>query len=144
MIDISLLTEADRGRIVVYTEEATGAKQDVVLVNWNEKFVFVARPDICPVYGGHCDPDFLSFDDGSISTLATLAYRYGLQHRPAQIGAQPRGFIPDGSLLRPPNAPDHANPATRFGVMDYPEKLSDEDVYSYELNYIATVWRSPR
>jgi hypothetical protein len=138
MIDLSQLTDADRGRIVKATEDELGTSQKVVLVNWNERYAFVAWPNTCPPSGGHIDPADLDWTD----ERATLAYRYGLQHRPCSIGAQPRGFIPDSDLLRS-NDPDWQNPARRFGCMDYPARLSDADVKAYELNYLGVVWRLP-
>lgn len=139
MIDLAKLSDDDRGRIVKVREEELGSYQKAVLVNWNEKFLFLAWPDSCPPSGGHIAPDDVEFTE----ERATLAYRYGLQFRPCGIGAQPRGFIPDSTLLRS-NDPDWQNPERRFGVMDYPEKLSEFDARSYELNYLGVVWRSPR
>lgn len=138
MIELAKLTDADRGRIAIATEEELGSSQKVVLVNWNERFAFVAWPNTCPPSGGHIDPALLTLTD----ERATLAYRYGLQFRPCSIGAQPRGFIPDSSLLRS-NDPDWQNPERRFGCMDYPEKLSERDQSAYELNYLGVVWRLP-
>lgn len=135
-IDLSALTEADRGRIVLAArplEEPTVA----VLVNWNDRFAFLAVPNEAPPSGGHSDPRFLVATD----RFATLAYRYGLQYRPCSLGAQPRGFIPDPSLVPVYGKPDWENPEKRFGCLDYPEKLSDEDVKAYELHYFGPVWR---
>ena len=64
MIDIAALTEDDRGRMVKVTEEELGATEDVVLVNWNEKFLFVAWPDVSPPSGGHVDPALCQFTEG--------------------------------------------------------------------------------
>lgn len=64
-------------------------------------------------------------------------YRYGLQHRPLQNGAQPRGYIPD-----PVHARTHdrqaAEPEVRFGWLDYPAPLSEADVKAYELNPLGS------
>jgi hypothetical protein len=138
MIDLSKLTDSDRGRIVNATEEELGSTQKVVLVNWNEKFAFVAWMDSSPPAGGHIDPSLLTFTEDR----ATLAYRYGMQFRPCSIGAQPRGFIPDPTLVPPYGQPDWQNPKKRFGCLDYTERLSDEDVKAYELNYFGPVWRA--
>ncbi|MEQ1761571.1 MAG: hypothetical protein ABL984_00360 [Pyrinomonadaceae bacterium] len=73
---------------------------------------------------------------------AELAYRYGLEFRPCGVGAQPSGFIIDPTLVR--FTPDEENPRRRFGVLDYPEKLSEEDAKTYQLNYLGVVWRTPR
>jgi hypothetical protein len=69
-------------------------------------------------------------------------YRYGLERRPLQLGAQPRGFIIDSTLIRPYGQPDIENPLRRFGCIDYAEKLSDEDVRAYELNFLGEVERA--
>lgn len=69
------------------------------------------------------------------------AHRYGLQYRPLSLGAQPRGFIIDPTLIPRYGDPDWQNPEKRFGCLDYPEKLSDEDVKSYELHYFGEVQR---
>lgn len=67
----------------------------------------------------------------------TTLYRYGLQFRPLQGGAQPKGFIPNPEGYR--STPDWENPDTRYGWLDYPTKLSDEDVKAYELKYLGEV-----
>lgn len=144
MIDLSKLTDEDRGRILKATEEELGSTREVVLFGWNEMNAFVGWLDCCNppntlVQGAIIDPCLLSFTE----KRATVAYRYGLQFRPCSIGAQPKGFIPDSTLLRS-NDPDWKNPERRFGVMDYPEKLSERDEKAYELNYLGVVWRSPR
>jgi hypothetical protein len=140
MIDLSKLIEADRGRIMKVIEEELGSTQEVVLVSWNKKFAFIAWMDSSPPAGGYIDPDLLTFTEGR----AILAYRYGMQFRPCSIGAQPRGFIPDPTLMPPYGQPDWQNPKKRFGCLDYPEKLSDKDIKAYELHYFGPVWRAFR
>ena len=71
-----------------------------------------------------------------------VAHRYGLQFRPCSIGAQPRGFIPDPTLVPPYGQPDWQNPEKRFGCLDYPERLSEQDVKAFELHYFGPVWRA--
>lgn len=63
-------------------------------------------------------------------------YRYGLERRPAQLGAVPKGFIPD-----PTSKPDPENHTVRHGWIDYPAPLSEEDVKSYELVIIGEIRR---
>lgn len=41
MIDLTKLSDDDRGRIVKVYEEELGSFQKVVLVNWNEKFLYL-------------------------------------------------------------------------------------------------------
>lgn len=61
-------------------------------------------------------------------------FRYGLRFRPPQLGAVPRGFIPDPSMTR--NVPDYSQ-EFRFGFLDYPKKLTPEDERSYELTFVG-------
>lgn len=53
-------------------------------------------------------------------------YRYGMRLRGASIGAQPKGFIKfDESDNR------------YYNVLYYPERLCDEDVWHYSLDYLG-------
>ena len=51
-------------------------------------------------------------------------YTYGLVYRPLQIGAQPKGYI-IGSLK---DSPDY-----RFGTIQYPRPLTNDELKSYEM-----------
>lgn len=66
MIDITTLTEDDRGRmILVFSgDEPLAQPLRAVLVNWNEYFLFAAWPNQAPASGGHCDPYLCSFTEG--------------------------------------------------------------------------------
>jgi hypothetical protein len=58
-------------------------------------------------------------------------YRYGMVYRPLQIGAQPKGYI----LLSDLKNPKYPN----FGTIDYPFKLTPEEVKAYELDDLGKV-----
>ena len=55
-------------------------------------------------------------------------WTYGLKYRPAGIGHQPKGFI-IGSQGK---HPEYKN----FGTIDYARKLTEEEIYQYELGPI--------
>lgn len=55
-------------------------------------------------------------------------YRYGLIARPPSIGAVPPGYI-IGS--------ERKSTDFRFGTIDYPRRLTDEEVYRYELVFVG-------
>jgi hypothetical protein len=56
-----------------------------------------------------------------------MVYKYGLKYRPPGPGAVPNGFIKYEE--------EHAD--FRWGVLYYPEKLCDKEVYEYELTFIG-------
>ena len=64
-------------------------------------------------------PEFLFDED-----YTGERYTYGLNYRPLQIGAQPKGWI-IGSLRE--------HPDYRHGTIQYPEPLTDQEIASYEL-----------
>jgi hypothetical protein len=66
--------------------------------------------------------------------ISTKVYRYGMRYRPLQVGAQPRGFIPNPSNYR--GQPDH-NDHYRWGYIDYPTPLSEQDIKAYELEFVG-------
>ena len=57
-------------------------------------------------------------------------WRHGLRNRPVMIGAVPKGYLVGSERNEP-------NPATggqyRFGTIDYPRRLAENDLYNYEL-----------
>lgn len=58
-----------------------------------------------------------------------------------KLTAEDRGRI---VKVREEELGSYQNPERRYGVMDYPEKLSEADAKAFELNYLGVVWRSPR
>lgn len=56
-----------------------------------------------------------------------MAYLYGLRARPPFLGCVPRGFVKYEK--------EHSD--FLFGAIYYPEKLTDKQVYDYELVYIG-------
>ncbi|MGB9661361.1 MAG: hypothetical protein ACPL5F_05000 [Moorellaceae bacterium] len=54
-------------------------------------------------------------------------YRYGLQYRPPSLGAVPSGYIL-GS--------ERPHPKFHFGTLDYPRKLTEDEVLNYQLVYL--------
>lgn len=66
-------------------------------------------------------------------------YRYGLLRRPMQMGAQPKGFIVSPGAMR--TVADYDRYPDRFGTIDYPAPLSQNDLYAYELVFMGEVGR---
>lgn len=56
-------------------------------------------------------------------------WTYGLRHRPMRIGAQPRDFIlqSDGPVTE----------RYRFGTIQYPRQLTEEELRVYEMEEIT-------
>ena len=67
-------------------------------------------------------------------TSKVIVHRYGPRHRPPGLGAVPKGFLPYSDFVR--STPDFGE-YYRFGYLDYPQELSEEDTKSYELDYIG-------
>ena len=62
-------------------------------------------------------------------------FRYGYRNRPFAMAHQPKGFI-IGTVdhdLRDPVA------GVRHGTIDYPFRLTDDEVYSFELVFMGEV-----
>lgn len=133
MIVIADLRNEDRGRLVSL-DDLPGV---YALVNWNERYLFLAELDTCPASGGHCEPGVTSFAEGR----ATWALRFGLRDRPfAAFSGFPKGYIEDPSLLV-------ANPGDskrRFGCLDYPitAKPTESEAATAGLVLLGPVWRS--
>jgi hypothetical protein len=58
-------------------------------------------------------------------------FKYGFINRPLMIGTAPKGFI-IGSY-KENDKPETAKGRARWGTVEYPFPLSDDDVYAYEL-----------
>jgi hypothetical protein len=139
MIDPATLNRDDIGRIALVVSPLTGQQVEMVITSYERGpldagLIYVAAlntpdPRPTPLYGAVVT---------RTERRAVQVYRYGLARRPLQMGAQPRGFLINPGLLN--KEPDHSNPGHRFGFLDYPERLSDEDVKGYELTAFGRMW----
>lgn len=62
-------------------------------------------------------------------------FRYGYRNRPFAMSHQPRGFI-CGSVDHDFRAPESG---VRHGFLEYPFRLTDDEVYSFELVFMGEV-----
>jgi len=72
-------------------------------------------------------------DDEPTPPAIAIVFRYGMRFRPLQLGAQPKGFCINRKIHTRKQLPQFF----RWGYIDYPTKLSDEDVRAYELTYVG-------
>ena len=58
-------------------------------------------------------------------------FKYGLMNRPFSIGTQPKGSILQS--YKPDDHPENSLGKARYGTLEYPFRLTDKEVYDFEL-----------